>query len=133
MSTPSNLYAEKVYAEHPIALWALDDQADYISLIDESDRNINLWTITNGTSQTFSLYDEPFPTSQTTRIQGVLTDDDFGQVVCISNNIVNFSTLNKDLSTFSIGGFFNSISAYSSSFEIGYEYYDTTSGSTIQR
>ena len=133
MSNPSNLYAEKIYAEHPIALWSLDDKADYISLIDESDRNVNLWTITNGTSSTYSLYNEPFPDSQTTKVTGVLTEDDFGQITCISNNIVNFSTLNTSLSTFSIGAFFNSISAYGSSFEIGYEYYDTTSGSTIQR
>ena len=133
MSNPSNLYAEKIYAEHPIALWSLDDKADYISLIDESDRNINLWTITNGTSSTYTASDEPFPDSQTTKITGALTNDDFGQIVCISNDIANFSNLNQDLSTFSVGGFFNSISAYTSSFEIGYEYYDTTSGSTIQR
>ena len=133
MSNPSNLYAEKIYAEHPIALWSLDDKADYISLIDESDRNITLWTITNATSSVHSLSDEPFPDSQTTKITGILTEDDFGQITCISNNIVNFSSLNKTLSTFSIGAFFNSISAYASSFEIGYEYYDTTSGSTIQR
>ena len=133
MSNPSNLYAEKVYAEHPIVLWSLDDKADYISLIDESDRNINLWTITPGaTSSTHALFDEPFPESQTTKITGFLTTEDFGQITCISNNILNFSTLNKTLSTFSIGAFFNSISVYASSFEIGYEYYDTTSGSTIQ-
>lgn len=133
MSSPSNLYAEKIYAEHPIALWALDDSADYISLIDESDRDITSWTITNGSAVVYATTDEPFIDSQTTKITGVLTDDDFGQIVCISNNIVNFSSLNDKLSTFSVGAFFNSISAYASSFEIGYEYYDTTSGSTIQR
>ena len=35
MTTPSNSYAEKVYAEHPIALWSLDDPVDYVSLITE--------------------------------------------------------------------------------------------------
>jgi hypothetical protein len=133
MSNPSNLYAEKIYAEHPIALWALDDVADYISLVDESDRDISSWTITNGSAVNYSTTDEPFIDSQTTKIRGVLTSNDFGQIVCISNNIVNFSSLNDNLSTFSIGAFFKSISAYASSFEIGYEYYDTTSGSTIQR
>ena len=133
MSSPSNLYAEKIYAEHPVALWALDDVADYISLIDESDRNITSWTITNGSAVVHATTDEPFIDSQTTKITGILTEDDFGQIVCISNNVVNFSSLNDSLSTFSIGAFFNSISAYASSFEIGYEYYDTTSGSTIQR
>jgi hypothetical protein len=133
MSTTSNLYAEKIYAEHPIALWALDDKADYVSLIEESDRNIVNWDITNGSATIHSISDEPFPESQTTKITGSLTTEDFGQIVCVSQNIVNFSTLNRTLSTFSIGGFFNSISAYASSFEIGYEYFDTTSGSKIQR
>lgn len=133
MSTTSNLYAEKIYAEHPIALWSLDDKADYISLIDESDRDILTWSINNGTAAVHALSDEPFPESQTTKITGVLTTEDFGQIVCVSNEIVNFSTLNDNLSTFSVGAFFNSISAYASSFEIGYEYFDTTSGSKIQR
>jgi hypothetical protein len=139
MSSPSNLYAEKIYAEHPIALWPLDDKADYISLIDESDRDVSNWKDASGDplgifAVTFTdINDEPFPESQTTKVTGALTDEDFGQIVCISNNLVNFSTLNRALSTFSIGGFFNSLSAYASSFEIGYEYYDTTSGSTIQR
>lgn len=133
MSIPSNLYAEKIYAEHPLSLWPLDDRADYISLIDESDRNILNWEITNGSATVHSLSDEPFPESQTTKLSGVLTTEDFGQIECVSNNVVNFSTLNKTLSTFSVGAFFNSISAYASSFEIGYEYFDTTSGSKIQR
>jgi hypothetical protein len=132
MSNPSNLYAEKIYAEHPIALWSLDDKADYISLIDEEDRNINLWTITNGTASTYTISDEPFPDSQTIKITGDLTDEEFNQITCISNNITNFSTLNETLSTFSVGAFFNSISAYAFSFEIGYEYDDTLSSTIVQ-
>ena len=50
MSSPSNLYAEKIFAEHPIALWALDDEAHYISLISEEQRDLSNWTITGGTS-----------------------------------------------------------------------------------
>jgi len=133
MPTPSNLYAEKIYAEHPVALWSLDDKADYISLVDEPGRDVTTWNIENGSASVYSLSDEPFPDSQTTKITGTLTDDDFSQIVCVSNDITNFSTLNQTLATFSIGGFFNSISAYASSFEIGYEYYDTTSGARTER
>jgi hypothetical protein len=138
MSNPSNLYAEKIYAEHPIALWSLDDKADYISLISEPQRVLSdttKWNVPTGgeVSDYSDSIDQPFPESQTTKITGDLTENDFGQVVCISKDIENFSTLNQTLSTFSVGGFFNSISAYTSSFEIGYEYDDTTSGSTIQR
>lgn len=40
MSISSNLYAEKVFGEQPIALWSLDDKADYISLITEGQRDL---------------------------------------------------------------------------------------------
>jgi hypothetical protein len=48
MANPSNLYAEKVYSEHPLVLWALDDTLDYKGLITEAQRNLaTLWTPTN--------------------------------------------------------------------------------------
>jgi hypothetical protein len=44
MTTASNSYAEKVYAEHPIGLWTLDESVDYVSPISSSDRDMeNLW------------------------------------------------------------------------------------------
>lgn len=45
MFNPSNLYAEKIYAEHPLELWALDDAADYVSLIKESQRDLAIWDV----------------------------------------------------------------------------------------
>jgi hypothetical protein len=135
MSNPSNLYAEKIYAEHPMAFWALDDQADYITLLSDYSRDLTTWKDPiNGTvSQHLVDSNAPFPESPVTKITGGLVESEFGQVVCISQDITNFSSLNKDLSTFSIGAFINSISVYGYSFEIGYEYDDTISGSTIQR
>ena len=135
MSNPSNLYAEKIYAEHPMAFWALDDQADYITLLSDYSRDLTTWKDPiNGTvSHHLVDSDAPFPESPVTKITGGLVESEFGQVVCISQDITNFSSLNKDLSTFSIGAFINSISVYGYSFEIGYEYDDTISGSTIQR
>jgi hypothetical protein len=53
MSNPSNLYAEKIFSEHPQVLWALDDKADYVSLITEAQRNIeSQWTVTGATVNT---------------------------------------------------------------------------------
>jgi hypothetical protein len=40
MSIPSNLYAEKVFGEHPIALWSLDERVDYLQLIPAEKRNL---------------------------------------------------------------------------------------------
>ena len=135
MSNPSNLYAEKIYAEHPMAFWALDDQADYITLLSDYSRDLTNWKeITNGSAGQYILESNaPFPQSPVTKITGNSAGTEFGQVVCISQDITNFDLLNKDLSTFSIGAFINSTSVYGYSFEIGYEYDDTISGSTIQR
>jgi hypothetical protein len=114
MSNPSNLYAEKIYSEHPLVLWALDDQLDYISLITENQRNINSgWSITNGvTSSGSSISGEPFSDSVTTILTGNLSVNPTMDITAISPTIININTLNNDLETFSIGTYFYSNSIY---------------------
>ena len=132
MSSPSNLYAEKVFAEHPTGLWALDDSADYISLISESQRNLSNWTITGGTYETYSQsVDEPFIESYVGKIIATPTTSESASVTAISNDIMNLQDLNQYLRTFSVGGYFYSQSSYVAGFEIGYQYEDTTSGEII--
>jgi hypothetical protein len=132
MSSPSNLYAEKVFAEHPTGLWALDDNADYVSLISESQRNLQNWTITGGTFEAYpESVGEPFINSYVGKITATPTNSDFASVVAVSNDIMNLQDLNKYLRTFSVGGYFYSRSSYVAGFEIGYQYEDTTSGQTI--
>ena len=132
MSNPSNLYAEKVFAEHPTGLWALDDRADYISLLSESQRNLSNWTIVGGTYVNYpESVDEPFINSYVGKITATPTSDEFASITAISNDIMNLQDFNKYLRTFSIGGYFYSQSAYIAGFEIGYQYTDTTSGQNI--
>ncbi len=134
MSSPSNLYAEKVFAEHPTVLWALDDKADYVSLINESQRSVYNWDISGGTGSAFTnVLDEPFINSSVTKLVGNTTSEDFAEVVCISDDILNFSDLNSYMSTFSVGAYIYSLSSYITGVEIGYEYYDTTTGTNIQK
>jgi hypothetical protein len=147
MSSPSNLYAEKIFGEHPLALWALDDSLDYTSLIKESDRNLALWAedssdlrsgISGGTAEIVSVVDEPFPLSSTTLLTGSLTENLFGKIECISpttigNNGILFSNLDDELATFSISTYIYTDSEYLSKVEIGYEYYDSLSGENIQK
>jgi len=47
----SNIYSSRVFAEHPLALWAIDEDLYFKSLIPESAKTINSidWTISNGT------------------------------------------------------------------------------------
>jgi hypothetical protein len=132
MSTPSNLYAEKVFAEHPTGLWALDDNADYISLISEPQRNLSNWTITGGTHQDYpQSIGEPFINSYVGKITATPTSNESASIVAISNEIMDLRDLNTYLKTFSVGGYFYSESAYIAGFEIGYQYEDTTSGQIV--
>ncbi len=132
MSNPSNLYAEKVFAEHPTGLWALDDKADYVSLISESHRNLSNWTIVGGTYENYTeSVDEPFINSYVGRITATPTDNELASITAISNDIMNLRDLNDYLRTFSVAVYFYSESAYIAGFEIGYQYTDTTSGQDI--
>lgn len=36
MTTTSNLYAEKIYSEHPVVLWALDEKLDYRNFVTDT-------------------------------------------------------------------------------------------------
>jgi hypothetical protein len=132
MSNPSNLYAEKVFAEHPTGLWALDDKADYVSLISESHRNLSNWTIVGGTYENYTeSVDEPFINSYVGKITATPTDNELASITATSNDIMNLRDLNDYLRTFSVAGYFYSESAYIAGFEIGYQYTDTTSGQDI--
>lgn len=132
MSTPSNLYAEKVFAEHPTGLWALDDGADYVSLLSESQRNLSNWTVTGGTKEAYpQSVDEPFIGSYVGKITATPTSSESASIVAISNEIMDLRDLNTYLKTFSVGGYFYSQSSYIAGFEIGYQYEDTTSGQIV--
>jgi len=135
MSNPSNLYAEKIFAEHPSVLWALDDQLDYLSLISENQRDITTsWSTTNvdSISGVPANIGQPFEDSILTEIKGSVPIGDTAEIVLISDNILNFTSLNQSLKTFCIGTYFYSYSPYIQSVSIGYEYTDTTTSLVVQ-
>lgn len=137
MSSPSNLYAEKIFSEHPTVLWSLDDKADYISLISEEDRDLTTWTVTNATASSFtSVSDEPFTNSAVTKLIGVVPSpgEESKTIVCKSDlsSDVFFTDLNQSLSTFTVGAYVYSLSEYISSIEIGYSYIDPLSADEIE-
>lgn len=125
MSDPSNLYAEKIFAEHPIALWALDDKTDYVSLVDESNRKFfdgSKWTISsNATATQANVTLEPFVQSSTTRITATGTSPT-NTVTMVSSNIKRFVDLSADQKTFAIGLYLYDETGSVSSVSIGYEY-----------
>ena len=133
MSNPSNLYAEKIYSEHPVVLWALDDQLDYIGLISEAQRNLaTFWTPTSATLATsFDDLKEPFPNSNLTRVRLNVPVSETLEASIISPNILNLNTL-QDLETFTIGSYFYSNSVFLQTVSIGYEYTDPGTSQIVQ-
>ena len=135
MSTPSNLYAEKIFAEHPLALWALDGAIDYISLIDSDYQDIeDSWAVTGGTpSVELSDVNAPFATVEVNKLLGDVPPSGTGDIVCISPDLINFSNLNEDMGTFCIGAHIYVDSVHIDSISIGFEYTDTTTASIVQK
>lgn len=129
MSSPSNLYAEKVYAEHPLALWSLDEQVDYLSLITENQRDFADWTITGVSDQYEStIANQPFINSITNTIEGTPNN----LVTLISPNLVELSSLQERLRTMCIGTYYYSNSDNYDYIEIGYEYIDSDTSLIVQ-
>lgn len=125
MSSASNLYAEKIFSEHPQYLWALDDKADYVSLISDSNRDVSLWSIDNGASEeTEELLDAPFPDSIINKITPTSVASENFSLTLVSPNLVSTDEINQALKTFSIGSYFYSNSPYILTIQIGYRYYD---------
>jgi hypothetical protein len=62
--TRSNLYASRVYAEHPVALWSMDEPNYFVSLISQEEKQIteSNWTFDNAVSSAsvFTLSGYPF-------------------------------------------------------------------------
>jgi hypothetical protein len=125
MAVKSNAYAGRVFAEHPIGIWSLDDGVDYISLIPESDRDIESWpTITNAT---VSEYTDEFPikifkNSIANRITTNYDTDEEHTVTLISDTIFSTANLNTELGTFAISFYANALSSNIETLEIGYRY-----------
>lgn len=126
MSSSSNLYAERVFAEHPIALWSLDDSADYVSLISNTNRNLSSWTITNGGSEISDDDDTdqpiyiPFKESYLNKVQLNLSS---GITTLKSPTIFSSSDINYSNSTVSVS-FYTYLLTSTASFTLQYSGYD---------
>lgn len=128
MSSASNLYAEKVFAEQPISLWSLDDPIDYISFISESQRSLSTWTVSGGSVTTPSeIPNPPFLDSATSYLIGVPSGQ-FNEISAVSPTITSTTLLNQSLETFAIGAYVYSAHPYVTGYDIGYEYVDPNTG-----
>jgi hypothetical protein len=115
LTNPSNLYAEKIFAEHPLGLWTLDEKCDYLSMIlDESWRDMSSsWASTPVSTRTTStMATAPFADS----IVNTIVVSSSGPLVLKSSSVLTSKTDN-----FAIGTYINIAPATTaSSVRLGY-------------
>lgn len=129
MSQPSNLYAEKVFAEHPLGLWALDDSAAFLSLISQDDKKFVGWSLTGGSSSLVQLSGLSAPTiSPTVNV----SFSGSSQVILESPDIIAASSLDSDRGTFNISFYLYSQNSAIDSVDVGYEYTDGTTTQVVE-
>jgi len=134
MTISSNIYAGKAYSEHPIAIYPLDDDVSYISLITDSERlfDSGSWTASADNSASVAFDDSPtlpsvvspfdssiYTSASVTNISASATE-----VVIKSPEIFDFSELNEQMKTFAISLYLYQNYSFVNWYEFGYEYYD---------
>ena len=134
MSIQSNLYAEKIFSDHPIGLWSLDDDVNYLSLISNSQRNLSTWQFLDSqVAVSTEKINQPFFSNFLNEIEF----DDFlsssKEIKFVGPNLDNLEDLNQYAATLTSGCYFYTESAYIKSVSIGFEYNDTSSGETIEK
>jgi hypothetical protein len=141
MTNVSNMYAAKLYSEHPIGIWPIDDDFPYISLITNQQRRFEAdspylgWNITNGTandSLELPNIGSPFSSDIYAGIEGDVPLSDGTYIEAKSPDTFLFSDCSEELKTFCISAYVYQDSIYVSEYEIGYEYYDDSTSSWIE-
>jgi len=128
MTFASNLYAEKIYAEHPICMWALDDNADFARMMSDANLQLNTvsltktpstgWTINEITS--FSSYQTP-PIGSAKTFEITLPPNNFTSGVATASFYQATGTSISSVSdSFTIGFYYYTDSPYINSVTVGY-------------
>ena len=115
----SNLYAARIFAEHPLALWALDDDFSFISKLSIQDKSIINWDLSNIVSSSASDPVGLILENEQTDVLTVISASSGYQGSASGTAINSITDLDPDKKTLSINAFaynYNKVST----FEIGF-------------
>lgn len=128
MSIVGSQYADKVFSEHPIALWPLDEENYYLSLIDNNDRLFSTWTLSDCTANNSpSIPDTPSPFNSDIYSALIKSTSDAGVIEAESAGLFSSSNISLDIETFCVNFFLYQKPTFINWFKIGYRYLDTLS------
>ena len=136
MTVQSNLYVEKVNSEHPLAVWMLNDQLDYISLVTEANRyfeDSGEWTVTNATASAEpSTSSTPFIDSHSSRLTGNVPSSPTMDIEALSVFEQDLNNYSATLANFAISFHTYVETIYANSVTFGYQYFDPVSSTTLE-
>ena len=122
MPQPLNLYADKVFSEHPLGLWPMDEANHFLSLFSQNNKSMQGWAISGGTKEVVSVTSlEPPVEGPTVQVS---TDDSL-QVSLESGQLISFDTLDRSRNTLNISFYIYSQNASISSVDLGIKYGST--------
>lgn len=134
MTISSNIYAGKAFSEHPVAIYPLDDDISYISLISDTERLFNLggWSASANNSASVVFNDSPaLPTLSSPFDNSIYTSASITnisasatQITIESPELFDFSELNESMETFAISLYLYQDYSFVNWYEVGYKYYD---------
>ena len=105
--TSSNLYASRVFSEHPLALWAMDEPSYFVSLISENEKSIDSssWDLYNAVSSAsaFTISGYPFDDLNVNKVY-LDTDIPKSMSACLTSEIV-YSELDKSKGSICVSTF----------------------------
>ena len=131
MTTLSNTYIEKVNSEHPLAVWMLNEDVDYLSSITETTREIydtSDWEIINGTKsqELVKPLNTPFLDSALSRISGSVPTTSTMDITLRSYLLIPAENFTEELANFAISFFLYVDNPYANSISFGYQYTDSS-------
>lgn len=139
MSSVSNKYASKIFSEHPIAMWPLDEDAYYVSAITNEERNIldnTKWDLINcSTSSSTPEQSSPFlGTADYFEINGNATvlGPSGGTIELLSKFSISKSNLNSTIETIALNFYLYQNNSRTLSYEYGIEYYSSALSQNVR-
>lgn len=137
MANPLNAYATKVFSEQPLALWALDEPLDYISVFPAAFQDLSTWINTGIDSYVDASVpgemsiDAPTAPMTGAYMNGIIANNtNNGVIAMVSPFTLQESDFSTKIKTFSFAFY---AFAYTKIFriKIGYMYYDPITQQTI--
>lgn len=142
MSIPSNLYAQKVFGEHPLAIWPLDEKADYASMLSVANLDIDSsWTVKAysptgveipGTTKVSYSTTGPIAIAPSSQITAPSPGTDTYAVVRLeSPDLGNFQDIDQAFGTVTSGLWINPISPDITKVEVGFTYINPSNSQVV--